>query len=228
MEKDRSSKVVAVAALLVAVVGLSVGFASFSRTLNIESSAEVSPVNNFNVVFSSEDDEVLTGPIAPTLTPDTEDASVISASNAIIDNDGNPTISDLAVNFSEPGQKAEYNFYVHPSVFDAYLRSVTFNSVAGDTKTKVCTAKDTEDTTASTVEAACESISLKVELTDSNNTVTPFTATNDAVKGHKVTKDTYAPVKVTIEYAANGAVADGDFTVKFGSVVLGYSTVDKK
>jgi len=229
MEKDRSSKVIAIIALFVAVIGLSIGFASFSRTLEIESSAEVTPVNTFSVVFSSSDSEVLENAVTPVLTPDptTNQNVILSATNATISNGVTPTISNLAATFSEPGQKVEYTFYVHPSEFDAYLRAVTFNNVTGDTLTKKCVAKDASDTTASTVTAACESINLSVELTDSNDTATTFKATNDTISGHKLLKDSFKPVKVTIEYAADGAKADGDFTVSFGSVSLLYKTVDK-
>lgn len=43
MEKDRQVKVLSIIALLVAVVGMSLGFAAFSVTLNISSSATVKP-----------------------------------------------------------------------------------------------------------------------------------------------------------------------------------------
>ena len=39
MERDRSGKVIAIVALLVGVVGLTIGFAAFSNTLTIQSSA---------------------------------------------------------------------------------------------------------------------------------------------------------------------------------------------
>ena len=50
MEKDRSTKIIAIAALLIGIVGLSLGFAAFSNTLTISSSAEVTPDQSaFNV-----------------------------------------------------------------------------------------------------------------------------------------------------------------------------------
>ena len=53
MEKDRRARVVAIAALLVGVVGLSLGFAAFTNTLTIKSSAEVKVGDSvFNVYFS--------------------------------------------------------------------------------------------------------------------------------------------------------------------------------
>ena len=99
---ERSSKIIAVAALCVAVVGLTLGFAAFSNTLTIESSANVKPdASTFNVDFSSSNSALENNPVAPVLEPGT-----LNAGSATISNVGNPTISGLEVEFTEPGQKA--------------------------------------------------------------------------------------------------------------------------
>ena len=137
MEKDRSSKVIAVVALLVAVIGLSVGFASFSSTLTISSSANVTPNSDtFKVVFSSNGTILTTEAVIGDVT-----GTGASATNATINNDTNPTISGLAANFTEPGQKVVYTFYAHNSgEYDAFLKSVTYANVTGKSESKVCTA----------------------------------------------------------------------------------------
>ena len=43
MEKDRGGRVIAIVALLVGVVGLTIGFAAFTNTLTIQSDASVTP-----------------------------------------------------------------------------------------------------------------------------------------------------------------------------------------
>ena len=54
MERDRSAKIIAIVALCVAVVGLSIGFAAFSNNLTIKSNATVTPnQNDFDVNFST-------------------------------------------------------------------------------------------------------------------------------------------------------------------------------
>lgn len=72
MERNRSVKVLSIVALVIAIVGMSLGFAAFSATLNISSSAAVSPNDDdFSVMiygmsdpsknpfdFSSYDNEV--------------------------------------------------------------------------------------------------------------------------------------------------------------------------
>lgn len=53
MERDRKQKFIVMIALMVAIASMSLGFAAFSTTLNISSSATVSPdSSNFNVIFS--------------------------------------------------------------------------------------------------------------------------------------------------------------------------------
>ena len=55
MEKNRSTQLIAIIALVVGIIGLSVGFASFSSVLSIKSSADVKPdKDSFTVVFSTE------------------------------------------------------------------------------------------------------------------------------------------------------------------------------
>ena len=54
MEKNKGSKIIAIVALVVAVFGLTLGFAAFSNTLTISSSAYVSPSSdNFKINFST-------------------------------------------------------------------------------------------------------------------------------------------------------------------------------
>lgn len=219
MEKDRSSKVIAIVALLVAVVGLSVGFAAFSSTLTISSSANVTPNSDtFKVVFSSNDTTLTTEAVNGNVT-----GTGASATAATINNDTNPTISGLAATFTEPGQKVVYTFYAHNSgEYEAFLKSVTYANVKDAASSKVCTPG--RDTTAALVTSACDAISVKVNVGTTSTTST--TSSTADITNHKLAKAAFEPVTVTIEYAADGARADGDFSVAFGDVSLVYSSVD--
>lgn len=217
MEKDRSSKVIAIAALLVAVIGLSVGFASFSSTLTISSSAHVTPNSDtFKVVFSSN---------GTTLTSETVNGDVTgsgaSATAATINNSAaNPTITGLAATFTEPGQKVVYTFYAHNSgEYDAFLKSVTYANVTDESTSRVCTAG--VGTTEALVTSACDDISVKVNVGTTNTT-----ASTADITGHSLLKGAFEEITVTIEYAADGDRADGDFSVAFGDISLVYSSVD--
>ena len=218
MEKDRGSKVIAVVALCIAVVGVTLGFAAFSNTLNIKSSATVNPSGEaFNVDFSSSDAAVKTDPVTPT-----KDPTSLVAGNATINNSGsNPQISGLTATFTEPGQSATYTFYVHNiGEYDAFLKSITYNNATSGDTFKVCTAG--EETTDSLVQAACDDITVSVTV----GATGPVTTTNSNITGHSLAIDAHETVTVKIEYAAGGDRADGDFTVAFGDIALLYSTVD--
>ena len=218
MEKDRGSKVIAVVALCIAVVGVTLGFAAFSNTLNIKSSATVNPSGEaFNVDFSSSDAAVETDPVTPT-----KDPSSLVAGNATINNSGsNPQISGLTATFTEPGQSATYTFYVHNiGEYDAFLKSITYNNAAGGSTFRTCTAGS--GTTDSLVQAACDDITVSVKV----GSDAEVTATSTGITGHSLAQDANETVVVKIAYAAGGDRADGDFTVAFGDIALLYSSVD--
>ncbi len=217
MEKNKSGQVIAILALFVGIIGLSVGFAAFSNVLTIKSSATVKPDSNtFNVDFSSSATEVLTNEITATVAPTT-----LTATKATIDNTKDPTISNLSATFTEPGQTAEYNFYAYNAgELTAYLKSIVFSNVSGQTSTKVCTAGT--DTTDTLVQSACNGISLSVKVGTENATTSGIAS----ISNHSLAKGASELITVTLKYAEDATRADGDFTVAFGDVTLNYSSVD--
>ncbi len=217
MEKNRSAQVIAIVALVVGVVGLSIGFAAFSSVLNIQTSANVKPDSNtMNVDFSSAEDKVSIAEIIPTATP-----SSLVTTNAVIDNSGDPTISNLSAKFTEPGQTVVYKFYAYNAgELNAYLKSIVFGNVAGQNTTKACTALD--GTTDALVQKACEKISVKVKVGNEIETSTG----KASITGHTLNKGTGEMVTVTLEYEAGAERADGDFNISFGDITLNYSSAD--
>ncbi len=217
MEKNRNAQVIAIVALVVAVLGLSVGFASFSNVLNIQASANVKPDSStLNVDFSSSIDSVTVAEITPTATP-----SSIVTTNATIDNSADPTISNLSATFTEPGQSVVYKFYAYNAgELNAYLKSIVYANAAGSNATKVCTAK--EGTTDALVQKACENILVKVKVGNELETATG----KASITGHSLAKKTGEMITVTLEYAAGAERTDGDFSVAFGNITLNYSSAD--
>lgn len=217
MEKNRNVQVIAIIALVVGIFGLSIGFAAFSSVLNIQSSANVKPDSStMNVDFSSAEDKVALAEIIPTATP-----STIVTTNGVIDNSGDPTISQLSATFTEPGQSAVYKFYAYNAgELTAYLKSIVFGNVAGENVTKKCTAA--EGTTDALVQKACEKISVSVKVGDELATTTG----KASITGHNLAKATGEMVTVTLAYEENAERADGDFTVAFGDITLNYSSAD--
>ena len=217
MEKNRKVQVIAVFALVIAIVGLSIGFAAFSSVLNIQTSANVKPDSStMNVDFSSAQDKVEVAEIIPTATPNS-----LVTTNAVIDNSVDPTISNLSATFTEPGQSVTYKFYAYNAgKLNAYLKSIVFGNVAGQNATKICTAG--QGTTDALVQKACEKISVKVKVGNEIETTTG----KASITGHTLAIDNGELVTVTLEYEAGADRADGDFTVAFGDITLNYSSVD--
>ena len=217
MEKDRKIQIIALVALVVGIVGLSIGFAAFSGVLNIQTSANVKPDSStLNVDFSSAEDKVEVAEIIPTATPNS-----LVTTNGVIDNSGDPTISKLSATFTEPGQSVVYKFYAYNAgELVAYLKSIVFENVTGQNATKVCTAG--EGTSDALVQKACEKISVKVKVGNEIETTTGMAS----ITGHTLAKASGELVTVTLEYEAGADRADGDFTVAFGDITLNYSSVD--
>lgn len=215
MERDRGTKIIAIVALCVAIVGLSVGFAAFSSNLTINSSAKVTPnASDFDVNFSTSNTSELDGTVNGVGT------NSATAEDATIDNSDAPTITGLKANFTEPGQTVTYSFYAHNAgKYVAYLNNVTYSNVSGKTATKVCTAGIGTDATM--VEAACNGIKVSVKVGSDT-----YTGSKDSITNHSLAIDAYEEVVVTIEYASSATRADGDFEVAFGDIVLTYDSVD--
>ena len=221
MSENKGYKVIAIVALMLGVVGVTLGYAAFTSTLTISSSAEVKPSSaNFNVDFSSSSSSVLTAAIQPELTPSTP-VEGFTATDATISNSGDPTITNLHATFTQPGQSVTYRFYSYNAgEYVAYLNKITFSG------TKSCTAKAVESpatpATQSLVNAACNGISLSVKVGSDD----PTTSSIASLTNHTLGINAAEEVVVTISYAQDAAVADGDFDVTLPSIVLTYDSVE--
>ncbi|MBO5120310.1 MAG: hypothetical protein J6C28_01310, partial [Bacilli bacterium] len=133
MERSRKRKILLMLILSVTIAGLSIGFAAFSASLDLASNAFVSPDSaTFNVKFSTSKDELIESDVVPS-----DITSGLSASNGVIDNSQSPTLKNLSVSFTSPGQYVEYTFYArNEGEYTAYLNSVNY---FGE---KTCTASE--------------------------------------------------------------------------------------
>lgn len=206
MRNSTGSKYVIVFALLFTVAAISIGFAAFTSTLTIKSSAEVGG-GNFNVSLSTSNSAVATGSVTGTPSPATGGPTAQAATLTAT------TIQGLKATFTAPGQSVKYSFYAfNAGEFLAYLNSVSIG-------TKTCTPGS--GTTASYVTSACNGISLSVKV--GSNT---YNASNTNISSHTLAKNAGEAVEITISYAAGSATADGDFTVAFGDTTLIYGSAD--
>ena len=209
MEKDRKIKIISIVALVLAVCGMSLGFAAFSTSLKLSSSAMVTPDDaTFSVKFSTSQNSLVVGAVTPSSNP-----FGLTTSNGTITNGASPTLSNVSATFTSPGQYVEYTYYArNEGEYTAYLNNINF---LGD---KTCIGET--GTTTSLVTSACDSIIISTTV--GNNTYTETTL----VEGHTLAKGVGEQIKIRLEYLSSGTAVDGAFSIKFPNVALVYSTLD--
>ena len=228
MEKNRETKLVAITSMLIAVVFLTIAYAVFSKSLNIQNISATVKANeaNFKVLFSSSNTGVVDGLV---------NYSFISGNGTVpfqgtIDNSNSasPRISGLGATFKEPGATVQYRFYaINQGSYDAYLKKVEFGNATSATVHKKCTAKS--GASQALVNQACDGIRFYVNVTNANDAVgsskdditSTTTYTNRLLK-----KGEFSAIFILIDYSSSAALADGDFDVEFGDITLDYSTQD--
>ena len=209
MKRTKKQKMLMIIALIVSIASLSIGFAAFSSTLTISSSASVTPNRDtFEVKFSTNKDSLVVEPVTP--SSKTND---ITASDGVIDNSSNPTIKNLSATFTIPGQYVEYTFYArNEGEYTAYLNNINFIG------NKTC--KGAIGTTKSLVDSACESIKISAHVGGN-----VYTKTNP-VTNHSLGINDGEEIVVRLEYESNGTYVDGDFSINFPNIAFVYSTID--
>ena len=232
MKDEKREKILIAISLIAAIITLTVGFAAFSNTLTISSSAQVTPnESDFDInVYGIGDWQGVKGyPFLEQYTSKTisiankglnNTPAAISATDAkITDNGKNITISDINVGLSHPGQSASYFFMIkNEGKYDAYLDMTdievnSFNLPIEGT----CTAE--EGATESLVEQACSYIWMSKILTDSDNY--GFTG-GDYVK---IAKGDYLQLELNIFYYPQGTYADGNFNVAFDDITFEFTSI---
>ncbi len=213
---NKNSKILIIMVLIVGVIGLSIGFSAFSKNLDINSTATVTPdPSNFKVLFSSSETAVETNPITPGGHNGT-------GTNAIIDNKDplHPKITGMKATFTGPDQSADYSFYVrNEGKYTAYLKKIEFGK-------KTCTAKP--GTSQILVDEVCKKTSLFITVGEQVNTKA-LENTRDNITNHPLEKNSSERIYLWIGYLRNfdnPPLADGDFDVEFGDITLTYSTTD--
>jgi len=224
MEKERNTKIIAIAALVVAVVGLSIGFAAYSRSLDITDieagvSTEDTELDVFfdNDTTKSNELAVVKGVGAAAVTNET--GAVINNVELNSNSDTNPTISNFRAAFTEKGQEVTYTFYVYNnSAHTAYLESANFLTADPDHKT--CEAVGNVDAT--NLEHACEEINMYLEIGDAQILSTK----GDSFASHSIAAGEWKEVVVRIAYdGTQYSLPDGDMKVIFDGIRLGYTTI---
>lgn len=222
MEKSRKTKFIIIITLMLAISVMSIGFSAFSATLNISSSANVTPNSaDFDVKFYQ---SAISMHVVVENAPDkiiySEETGGAVADSVILSSN-TTALSGLNATFTEPGQSVTYMVYAgNTGQYDAYLINVNFANVSGASSNKVCTPGT--GATATLVSAACDAISISVDI--DGTTVTNTSQLND----HMLPLGSFEPISIIISYTSDGARSDGPFSVQFGDISFEYSTVDNQ
>lgn len=222
MEKGRNSKIFVIVILFVAVFGLSIGFAAYSRNLVVDDIEAVVQPGDAELDIILDDDRVKDNTV--NVVKGVGTAAVLDEAGAVITNPvlnsgSKPTISGLRANFTDKGQTVTYTFYVYNnSPYNAYLNELSFTEEPYIT----CTAVDPQNTNATLVSNACKDISLSLAV----DSLTILSTDEGSPVSHTLTPGGVKEYRVIIAYKGTKyPLPDGAMTVNFTPISFGYSTV---
>ena len=212
MEKERSFKVIAVIALCLAVVGVTIGFAAFTTTLRIENaSATVKKGSNDNF------DIHYTGTVSCTPSGSTEITETgESATGGYVKGTASGlSWSGIKATLYEPGDKLTCTAGItNESIYTAYLNEISTS--AGITCNG--SAANTSD--------VCSALKSTVSIGDSSLDITSTAATNNNITANTIAASSSGNVTFVIEYQSTGPIADDDVTVTIPTINLKYDTAE--
>ena len=235
MEKNNGGRLLAVIALVVAVAGLSLGFASFSTSLRIDTAANVTTgTTNWNVGFSTDGTTIEDVSSARTVAAnETGNEGVIDVSKYTIAQNTNATLSTTT------GSSVSYNLSIlNKGTLTAYLDSVNFDNVA-----ITCTSAPASATTVyegvegagssktgGNTNAISDTDCAKMFGVSLSIGGTTYTSTPASISSSTIAAGGSAPVVLTVSYKddadarAVAATLDGDIVVTLGSISVVYTS----
>ena len=194
--KDRGFKVIAIAALLLAVVGLTVAYASYTETLKVSGTVTAKgSTESWDVHFTEPSSPTLGG-IATVGTAPNTSATVISGFN---------------INFFAPGDSVEYNFnVVNAGMLDAKLTAVSLGSLS------CAPGNGSKNATSEEANALCADLTFKLTYADGNEI-----KQNDVITH---TSNNTKALKLVVSWKADSQVTlSGDAVVTVGESTLTYT-----
>lgn len=226
--KDRGYRIITIIALCISIIGLWLGFSTYTQVLKIERKADVisndeGPLTKITPTDSSSKNPYTVKPTYSVAKFDEKGKPMIdihpaTAEDAIItvDKNGNTMIENLKVQFHDPGQNFVYKIKTtNISDYVLYLDSIKI----GD---KTCTIPPNASTSMSLVKSVCKDIILTLKVGNES-----FTTSNENILDHVLIKESYEIIEIGISYANNGNRADGPLEVNFDDVILSYTTSPK-
>ena len=207
MSSYRRTQIFTIVALVAAIITLGVGFAAFSTTLNISSSATVSPSSDsFSIGFYANSSQA-----SNTVVKIFPSMGTNASGDSIDITGGSKMLTGLKASFSKPGSSIVYDVVIrNDGEYDAYLNKVYMS------QNGTCVAGT--GTTNSLVQNACDGIRIAFMIDGYDGNLSGDVNIPIA-KGESLN------VQIVIRYRAEAAYADGPFNVSFDPISLDFSTV---
>ncbi len=236
MMERNNGKIIAIVALVVAVIGLSLGFAAFSTNLQIASEATVTPgSSNWKVGFGTSNSAIVTSQTTKTST-NANATGTLNVTQYTLSQNTNATL-----NFTDKTSVVYELYIVNEGTARAYLDNVTFSTPIVSCTSVPASASSLIDGTASagTYTTGGNTTPLTAEQCSSLFDVTltidqdSYTQTTSGITGKSIDPKNgntagYVPVTLTIAYdstaSAVAATLDGDITVTVGTITVGYKS----
>lgn len=197
-KKDRGFKIVAIVALLVATLGLTIAYAGFTAILDISGSTTATVSSKFSVIWT----DITTG--------ENIGKTGYAVPGSLTISNANKTVSGNIGTLKAPGDSITYSWYAkNDGDIDAVLTNV---SPVG---ALTCAPAATNGSTGEEATAVCS----KLVLTLKYNDTAVASATNvDLLKG------TSKKVELTLSYPAGDPVqVSGDVAVTLGQTKFNYA-----
>ena len=235
MVKTQKTKMIAIIALVVAICGMTLGFAAFSNTLTISSSATVTPndsdfnmkaygvfdlskmFENVNNLSQYASDVSASGFVVAGGTADVPP----SPSTAIIDNNGKViTISSVSAELTGADQRIVYYFIIkNEGLYKSYLDFSKFDfDEDGVFNSPVSLCNGSNDASSDLVVGACDSIYTEWQFYDSTFSKIEY----DGM--YEIEPNEFIMLTGSIVYGKNGILADGSFEIDFDTIEMEFSS----
>lgn len=212
VEKNSGYKLFIVIALLVATIGLAVGFAAFTGALSISGAkAGVKANDTFsqNLKFKSS-----------SLNCDNKSTGAVVINTGVL---SDTSLSNIEVQLSNPGDYVECSSIIeNASDFIGYLNNINSSG------TLQCSSTSAN---AQGVSEACNGMKVSVTVGSDTASITSTTQANLNVDNNTIDAKGATPgektVKIKIEYLSGSSTADSDFDVSIPQINLIYDTEEK-
>ena len=215
MEKNNNGKMVAIVALVVAVVALSVGFAAFADDLTIDGTATVTSKNEFDDDTASNGLHYQANSNRCYLTDDETKAAVAGANVGTLSTDA---WSGISMPLGSSANSITCEAVVENlTSYTAYLKSLASSGGL------LCTSSGGNKTANETNVCGATTLTVKVgDAAGDTISVTNAAVTNSGTTGSIAATTGTALVTVTVAYT--GAQTDEDVTITLPTITHHYSS----